>query len=157
MNYQIIEINDNELKAKYTKEILDKLPEWFGMPEGIKEYVNNVHKYPYWAAIQSDKCIGFFSGKIHHQRTGDIYVCGVSPEFHNRGIGKALFHKMEEYFKKINCDYIIVKTLSDIANYEPYLRTKKFYHSIGFTELVTLTEMWDERNPCLIMIKDIKS
>ena len=26
---------------------------------------------------------------------------------------------------------------------------------MGFKELLTLTEMWDEENPCLIMIKNI--
>lgn len=37
--------------------------------------------------------------------------------------------------------------------YEPYEQTRKFYESIGFEPLITLTEMWDEENPCLIMIK----
>ena len=31
-----------------------------------------------------------------------------------------------------------------------------FYIKMGFKELITLTEMWDEDNPCLIMIKNIK-
>lgn len=28
-----------------------------------------------------------------------------------------------------------------------------FYKSVGFEPLITLTEMWDEENPCLIMLK----
>lgn len=59
----------------------------------------------------------------------------------------------EEYFRNNNCKYVIVKTLSDIAEYEPYERTRKFYKNVGFEELTTLTEMWDSENPCLIMIK----
>ena len=51
------------------------------------------------------------------------------------------------------CKYIIVKTLSDAVNYEPYSRTREFYNSVGFKPLVTLTEMWDDENPCLIMLK----
>jgi predicted lactoylglutathione lyase len=36
-----------------------------------------------------------------------------------------------------------------------YEKTRNFYKKMGFEELVTLTEMWDENNPCLIMIKKI--
>ena len=36
------------------------------------------------------------------------------------------------------------------------MKTKEFYRKMGFKELLTLTEMWDEENPCLIMIKNIK-
>ena len=72
MEYKIEEILDNNKKAEYTNNILRKLPEWFGIEESILEYVNTVNKYPYWAAFNEKNCIGFFSGKIHHNRTGDI-------------------------------------------------------------------------------------
>ena len=49
----------------------------------------------------------------------------------------------------------MVKTLSDIVDFRPYELTRKFYTAIGFQPLVTLTEMWDEQNPCLIMIKSL--
>ena len=28
--------------------------------------------------------------------------------------------------------------------------------SVGFESLITLTEMWDDKNPCLIMLKSLK-
>lgn len=52
-------------------------------------------------------------------------------------------------------NYVLVKTLSDAIDYEPYARTRKFYTSVGFESLITLTEMWDEENPCLIMFKSL--
>ncbi len=55
----------------------------------------------------------------------------------------------------LNCKYMIVKTLSEQARSEPSERTRKFYLKVGFEELITLTEMWDENNPCLIMIKKL--
>ena len=58
--------------------------------------------------------------RLHYGHTGDIYVCGVRPECHHMGIGKALYNE-----------------------------------SVGFEPLITLTEMWDEDNPCLIMIKPL--
>lgn len=156
MSIRIVEVNDEKLKSVYTENILRGLPEWFGNEKGIYEYTTNVVKLPYWIALnQEGHCVGFISVKTHYGHTGDIYVCGVLPEYHNKGIGKKLFASAEEYFVNKGCKYVIVKTLSEIAKYEPYERTRNFYLKVGFEPLITLTEMWDEENPCLIMIKKL--
>jgi len=155
MEYIIKEIVDNDLKSEYSDLILRKLPEWFGNVKSLQEYVNTVYKYPFWAAFFNDKCIGFFSCKIHYNRTGDIYVCGIDPQFHRKGIGTLLYNELEKYCIKSNCEYIIVKTLCESVKYEPYLQTIKFYKKIGFVELLSFTEIWDDKNPMLIMIKEI--
>ena len=156
MECKIMEVNDDCNKSEYVNTILRKLPEWFGNEKGLQEYVNTVQKYPFWAAFDNDECIGFFSGKIHYNRTGDIYVCGIDPDYHGKGIGTLLYKELEKHCIKNNCEYIIVKTLSELAQYEPYIKTKRFYEKMGFKELLTLTEIWDENNPCLIMIKNLK-
>jgi ribosomal protein S18 acetylase RimI-like enzyme len=155
MEYKIIEIVDNNKKAEYTNSILRKLPEWLDIEKSIQDYVNTVHKYPFWAAFDNDNCIGFFSGKIHHNRTGDIYVCGIDPNYHGKGVGTLLYKELEKYFVKNNCEFIIVKTVDEINPKEHYTQTVKFYESIGFKKLITFPEVWDENNPCLIMIKII--
>lgn len=153
-NDRIIEITDPLKKSVYARSILEELPEWFGNKEALDDYSEEVKKLPFWAAFnQNDLCIGFFAVKIHYSHTGDIYVCGILPKYHRSGIGTDLYKKAEEYFHNNKCDYIIVKTLSDKASYEPYEHTRKFYKKMGFVPLLTLTEMWDEWNPCLIMLK----
>ena len=143
-------------KSIYTKSVLENLPEWFGNKEALDEYVIKVAELPYWAALNEDnKCIGFFSVKIHYGHTGDIFVCGVLPEYHYNGIGKTLYKMAESYFLQNGCKYVIVKTLSDRVNYQPYDKTREFYKQVGFDSLITLTEMCDDENPCLIMIKDL--
>ena len=156
MEYRITEIFDNNQKSEFTNKILRKLPEWFGNEKGLLNYVNTVHDFPFWAAFDGENCIGFFSGKIHYNRTGDIYVCGIDPNYHGKGIGTLLYNKLEEYCIKNNCDYIIVQTLSEVAEYQPYLKTKKFYKKMGFKELISFLEIWDKENPLLIMIKNLK-
>ena len=155
MDYNVFEIKENDKKTEFTNLILRMLPEWFGNEKGILDYVNSVHNFPYWSAFDKNKCIGFFSIKIHYNRTGDIYVCGVDPNYHGKGVGTLLYKESENYCIKNKCKYIIVKTLSEIVQYEPYLKIKEFYKKMGFSELLTLTEMWDEENPCLIMIKNL--
>ena len=154
MNVSIIEVKDSIMKSQFANEILRSLPEWFGNEKALNDYAEGVVSLPFWIALNSDeKCIGFISIKTQYGRTGDIYVLGVLPEYHRRGVGRLLVSKAEEYLRSNNYKYIIVKTLSDIVEYEPYEKTRKFYKGIGFEELITLTEMWDSENPCLIMIK----
>jgi ribosomal protein S18 acetylase RimI-like enzyme len=156
MEYKIFVIEDNNKKAEYANNILRKLPEWFGIEESLQDYVNTVHKYPFWAAFDNENnCIGFFSGIIHYNRTGDIYVCGIDPKYHGKGIGTMLYKEIEKYFRENNCKYIIVKTLSEIDQDPNYAQTRKFYKKMGFEELITDTEMWGENCPCLIMIKKL--
>ena len=150
----ITEIRDENQKSQYSKEVLRELPEWFGNETSLCQYVSDVRKFPYWAAIdENGKCIGFISIKTHYDHTGDIYVIGILPEYHREGIGRKLYASAEEYLILNKYRYVIVKTLSEKAQYEPYEKTRKFYLSIGFEPLITLTEMWDVENPCLIMIK----
>lgn len=155
-DYHITEIQDKKKKSTYTREVLESLPEWFGNKASLEEYVEKVQELPFWAALnEEDKCLGFFSARLHYGHTGDIYVCGVRPECHGMGIGKALYSEVERFFLEKDCKYAMVETLSDMVNYAPYEKTRRFYESVGFEPLITLTEMWDEDNPCLIMIKSL--
>ena len=151
----IQKIENPTKKSEYVREVLGTLPDWFGNPESLNEYVEGVRDVPFFAAMEGEKCLGFFAAKIHYGHTGDIYVCGVRPEHRNEGLGQALYLAAEEYFRENGCKYVIVKTLSDIIDYPPYEETRKFYEKVGFEPLLTLTEMWDEENPCLIMIKTL--
>ncbi|GAB6091705.1 GNAT family N-acetyltransferase [Spirochaeta dissipatitropha] len=155
MNYRIENITNQEHKSEYTEKILKNLPDWFGDESATQEFVTDVKALPYWAAFADEECIGFISVKIHHNRTGDLFVLGVAAEQHGNGMGRLLYKKAEEYFIAKQCDFVLVKTLSDDVNYEPYKRTTAFYRRQGFKELITLTEMWDEENPCLLMIKEL--
>lgn len=156
MMYDIIRVTDGVSKSAYTGHVLGRLPDWFGNEQGLGEYVREVAEFPYWAAFEKNgRCIGFFSIKIQYGHTGEIYVCGVLPEYQHMGIGKALYRRGEEYLLREGCSYVVVKTLSDAVEFEPYARTRRFYHSVGFEPLLTLTEMWDAENPCLIMLKTL--
>ena len=153
-NVIVLEVKDSQIKSVYTKEVLEKLPEWFGNKQALDDYVAKAAELPYWAALNKENnCIGFFTVKMHYGHTGDIFVCGVLPQYQRNGIGKALYNIAETYLIQNGCKYILVKTLSDTVSYEPYARTREFYKSVGFEPLISLTEMWDEENPCLIMLK----
>lgn len=156
-NIRFTEINEPKQKSDFTLNILNKLPQWFSDKKAVKEYAEKVRELPFWAALNEQNiCTGFLAAKTHYGHTAEIYVCGVALEYQHKGIGKQLYYLTEKHFKEMGFKHIIVKTLSDKADSKEYAETRKFYTKVGFEPLITLTEMWDEKNPCLIMIKELR-
>lgn len=63
-NIYVVKIEDGEIKSAYTKNVLEKLPEWFGNKQALDQYVIEAAKLPYWAAMdQRNICAGFFYNK----------------------------------------------------------------------------------------------
>lgn len=156
-NIRFAEINEPKQKSAFTLNILNKLPQWFSDKKAVKGYAEKVRELPFWAALNEQNiCTGFLAAKTHYGHTAEIYVCGVALEYQHKGIGKQLYYLAEKHFKEMGFKHIIVKTLSDKASSKEYAETRKFYANVGFEPLITLTEMWDEKNPCLIMIKELR-
>ena len=57
----IIKIENKDEKAKIVEEVLTDLPEWFGLPESTKEYINDSKELDLWAAKENDEIIGFIT------------------------------------------------------------------------------------------------
>lgn len=62
-NFFVQEIKDSKTKSLYTRNVLEKLPKWFGNKSALNEYVLKVANLPYWAALCNNKCLGFFPFK----------------------------------------------------------------------------------------------
>ena len=88
-------------------------------------------------AIENNNVIGLIMGKIRKYdesdyldykcpKQGEITELIVSKKSRSNGVGQALIDKMEEYFKSVNCEYIIV----DIFAYND--NAMKFYHKKGY-------------------------
>lgn len=149
-----MQIEDPAQRAACTQEVLESLPDWFGNAQGIAEYCHKVQALPLWAAVGSAGAwLGLLAVTIHYGRTGELVVMGVKPGLHRQGVGQALYRAAEGYFVEKGCRYAMAKTLSDTVDFPPYEATRRFYQAMGFGPLATLTEMWDEENPCLIMLK----
>ncbi|WP_027635706.1 GNAT family N-acetyltransferase [Clostridium butyricum] len=148
-------INDKNQKEEVAKEILNKLPEWFGLPESIEEYIKCSKDMLFWADIEDSHIRGFIVLKETSQYTVEIYVMGVLKEFHRNKIGYNLFKTCYDYAKEHGYLYMQVKTVKE-GYYEEFNCTTKFYKSLGFKEFECFPTLWDEWNPCQIYIKSVK-
>ncbi len=133
--------------------ILRLLPDWFGIEEAILKYEKEIEHLPTFLAKESRQVLGFLSLKQHTPFSAEIYVMGVHPELHHQGIGRKLVEIAEAHARGMNIEYLQVKTLGPSALDENYARTRLFYQALGYRPLEELTQIWDENNPCLILVK----
>lgn len=132
---KIDKIIDSSKKENITNNILRNLPEWFGVEQSIKEYVENVKDTDFYIAYELNIPIGFVSIKYNNSFTAEIYVMGILKEYHNQKIGKMLINKIQEDLKKDNYKFLMVKTLGKSHPDKFYKITRHFYISAGFYPL----------------------
>lgn len=133
--------------------ILRALPEWFGIEEALASYIKGIDPLPTFVAQNSEGAMGMLSLKLHTPYAAEIYVMGCLRQFHRQGIGRALVQQAEAWLRSQAVEYLQVKTLGPSNPDENYAHTRAFYTALGFRPLEELAQIWDENNPCLILIK----
>ena len=150
----IEQVTDDTKKQYISRTILEKLPDWFGIPEAREEYIKESISKVFFCAYSGEKPVGFLYLKQTGSATVELYVMGVLKEYHRQGIGRQLFLRAAETVRELGYSFIQVKTVQ-MGKYEEYDRTNLFYISLGFKELEVFPTLWDEANPCQIYIMNV--
>ena len=90
-----------------------------------------------YLAIENDRAVGLIMGTIPTYdeydyldykcpKRGEITELIVTSKTRSTGVGQELMKKMEEYFKSMECEYILV----DVFGYND--SAIKFYHKQGY-------------------------
>ena len=146
-------VKGEDQKMAVVAEILRDLPEWFGIPESTRAYIEGAKDLQVWAAYQEGDLLGFVSLSYSSEDCAEIDCLGVKKTFQGQGIGRELITTIErEAVKQV--DYLQVKTVAEGSN-KDYDRTNVFYRSLGFKKLEIFPSLWDPQNPCQILIKKI--
>ena len=109
----------------------------------LEEVKNNNGKY--YIAIENDKAVGLIMGCIFSYdeydyldykcpKRGEITELIVSKNVRSKGIGNMLMNKMEEYFKSLGCEYILVYVFAYNDNAIKFY-DKNGYHSRMYTNI----------------------
>lgn len=144
-------VDSPEEKRRISREILESLPEWFGIPEAREEYIAESTGQTFFAAKKDGSAVGFLCLKQTGPKTVELAVMGVRREAHRQGIGTALAEAAREEARRQGNTLMQVKTVA-MGHYAEYDATNRFYQSLGFQELEIFPTLWGEKNPCQIYV-----
>lgn len=136
--------------------ILRALPDWFGIEHATQQYIHDAGELPTFLAVDTERDnmpVGFLTLKQHSDASAEIHVMGVLPDYHRRGVGRALVEAAENYLRASGVMFLQVKTLSARHPDEGYGRTRAFYFAMGFKLLEEFPELWGPENPCWQLVK----
>jgi ribosomal protein S18 acetylase RimI-like enzyme len=130
-----------------------------GHPEHFTpEAVDNIGSYvnDRILVLVDDRITGFVVFREEGD-TSEILWMAVRSDSTGRGIGSMILNILEKDLVKRGVKRIIVKTLDEKAEYEPYLRTMNFYRRNGFVKERVIDNFWDDGSPCAELVKDMSS
>lgn len=134
------------------------LPEWFGIEPALQQYVRDAESTPtYLASVgETGEVVGALLIRRHYPESAEIHLLAVAPEWHRRGVGRALVHSAEGDLIASGVSMLQVKTLGQSQPDTHYARTLAFYRALGFVPLEEFSEFWPG-NPCLILVKSLEA
>lgn len=151
----VFSITDSFEKMRIAREILEALPEWFGLPEGRENYIKNSADQLFFTfRAESGEELGFLTLAPTGKDTVELAVMGVKKEHHREGIGRALFLAAKTAAREAGFSFLQVKTVR-MGVYPEYDATNRFYLALGFKEFEVMPELWGEENPCQIYVMSL--
>jgi coenzyme F420-0:L-glutamate ligase/coenzyme F420-1:gamma-L-glutamate ligase len=150
---RVVEISDPAERSRIAEAVLRDLPDWFGIEQATRQYIEDAATLP-TLAVEPEH--GFLCLKQHTPHAAEIYVMGVRQAEHRKGIGRALVAAAESWCRARGIPYLHVKTLGPSRPDRGYDATRSFYEAVGFVALEELHGLWDEENPTLVLVKDVR-
>jgi ribosomal protein S18 acetylase RimI-like enzyme len=143
-------------RAAICREVLESLPDWFGIPASVESYVATADQLPMLACFDpAGEAVGFVSVKAHTAFAAEVYVMAVKRPWHRRGIGRGLIEAAVELAISQGVRFLTVKTLSPSKDDPNYARTRLFYEAVGFLPIEEFPTIWQPENPCLLMLRPL--
>lgn len=140
--------NDKEIveiaysKGEICRDILCDLPEWFGIPEAIDEYVRSVEDLPMFGFRSVGSFVAFLAVKQHTSAAAEAFVLGVKRKWHRRGIGRRLFNHVERWLVARQIRFFTVKTIASDRGNGAFATTRVFYEAVGFLPVEVFPALW---------------
>ena len=111
------------------------LPQWF-TELGIQEIARDLQTQNGLVALDDENIAGFVTYAITVDETvAELTWIAVHPKLHRKRIGRSLVESLEEVLARLGVLALEVSTVADLVEYEPYARTRSFYHALGFSDI----------------------
>lgn len=141
-------------KKHIVTDVLHDLPEWFGLPESTQNYIDESEFLDLYVLEIEQMVCGFITLRETSKDTVEIHCMGIKKAFHRHGYGQALLNHVVNDLDA-SYSFLQVKTV-DEGHYKEYDQTIQFYEAMGFKRLEVFPNLWDEWNPCLLLVKSLK-
>lgn len=139
--------------ANAVRRILEALPDWFGDPASIDDYVADAANPAFASYLASidDSVVGIALVNRHFPQSAELHLIAVAPDSRGHGVGSALVERVRHDLRADGCRMLSVHTVGPSFDHEPYAKTRAFYEAAGFVPLEEHTGLgWD--GPMLILV-----
>ncbi|MGI9603407.1 MAG: GNAT family N-acetyltransferase [Acidimicrobiales bacterium] len=134
-------------------DILESLPEWFGLADANRAYIGSLHELPAFVAVDDDGALlGFVAVRSHTETSAEIEVMAVRRRHHRGGTGRRLVEIAIEWCRDHHIRWLHVKTRGPATYDDDYERTRRFYLAVGFEPLYESLTEWGADDAALIMV-----
>lgn len=148
------------IQIEYAREpfavrlILEALPEWFGDPESIDEYVADAANDDFVSMVarESGTTIGVALVRRHFPESAELHLIAVSPEARGQGVGRALIDGVAADLAEDGCVLLSVHTVGPSFDSDSYAQTRSFYRATDFFPLEEHRNL-DWSGPTLILVR----
>jgi len=136
-------------------ELLDRLPDWFGLAESNARYIDSLRRLPAFVDVRDGALVGFLALQPHTETSVEISVMAVEPSFHRHGCGRELVAAAEAWCLEHDVEWLHVKTRGPSTYDDHYERTRRFYEAMGFSGLYESATEWGPENAALVLVKHL--
>jgi GNAT superfamily N-acetyltransferase len=150
--FRPISVGDRRRRGTICWEVIESLPDWFGIPASNELFVTAARQPPMLACFAPDgEAFASVSMNLHGRVSTELYVLGVKRTWHRRRVGRGLFEAAAELAALQGARFLTVKTLVP-SNPDPiYAMTRHFYEAMGFLHIEEFPMLWSRDNPCLLL------
>lgn len=136
------------------RSVLTALPDWFGDPVALDNYVaaGASDEYSSLIARESGRPLGVALVRRHFHESAELHLIAVEPTAHSHGIGRSLIERMVMDLGADGCSLLSVHTVGPSYESDHYSRTREFYRALGFLPLEEHIGL-DWRGPTLILVR----
>jgi GNAT superfamily N-acetyltransferase len=135
--------------------VLASLPEWFGIPEAVAEYLDSLKSLPSFVAEGDAGLLGLYSLADSTHDAGELHLIAVHRGHHGRGVGHALVEHAVRQLQRHGKSLMYVLTVDAAHPNEHYARTRRFYERVGFKPLLASSTLLNPGLPALLLVRQV--
>ena len=79
---------DPDVKERICRDVLESLPDWFGIPEAIDQFCREVRALRMWVAKSGAEIAGFATVQQHFPVAAELHLIAIRAEHHREGLGE---------------------------------------------------------------------